>query len=176
MSVHLFVYILPTAEYKQSFTVFPLIHSSEIKWVLEQNEFVGRNTTLKVSFTRAVRLNRSKQPVRHNVVNFTGHDAPLDRVDPKQTKRVCSVDFDLPQAVPTEVRHDISKFLHRRHHEVSYKTCLRPGPADLQIEVFIAGEKCASGEVKVNWKSDVMMLREVRNMESSEDDGNTDLG
>jgi len=148
----------------------------KIKWVLEQNEFVGRNATLKASFTRAVRLNRSKQPVRHNVVKFTGLDAPPDRVDLKQMKRVCSVDFDLRQAFPTEVRHGISKFLHRRLQEVSYEICLRPGPADLQIEVFIAGEKCASGgvEFKVNWKSDVMILREVRNTESSEDDGDAD--
>lgn len=148
----------------------------KIKWVLEQNEFVGRNATLKASFTRAVRLNRSKQPVRHNVVKFTGLDAPPDRVDLKQMKRVCSVDFDLRQAFPTEVRHGISKFLHRRLQEVSYEICLRPGPADLQIEVFIAREKCASGgvEFKVNWKSDVMILREVRNTESSEDDGDAD--
>ena len=146
----------------------------KIKWVLERNEFVGRNKTLRASFTRAVRLNRSKQPVRHSIVKLTGCDAPPDRVDPKQTKEVCSVDFDLRQAVTMEVRHGISRFIHRRHHEVGYEICLRPGPADLQIEVFVAGKKRASGEVKVNWKSDVMMLGEVRNVESSEDDGNTD--
>ena len=52
---------------------------------------------------------------------------------------------------------------------------MRPGPVDLQIELFVAGERSRSDEVRVKWESDVMMLEEEKGLDSSEDDSESDL-
>ena len=147
----------------------------KIEWVLRKNELVSRDIPIKASFTRVVSLRRSEKPVRHNVVRFRGYGRLPDWVDPGRTKGVCTVDCDLGPSVLTKARRGVLKYLHSRYHKVGYEIWLRPGPVDLQIELFVAGERSRSDEVRVKWESDVMMLEEEKGLDSSEDDSESDL-
>ena len=147
----------------------------KIRWLLRKNEPVSQDIPLKASLTRALSLRRTEKPVRHNVVRFRGYGGLPDWVDPKRMERICTVDCDLGPAVLTKVRRGVLKYLHSRYHNVGYEIWLRPGPVDLQIELFVAGERSRSDEVKVSWESDVMMLEEEKGLDSSEDDSDSDL-
>ena len=147
----------------------------KIQWVLRKDEPVSRGIPLKASFARAVSLRHSEEPVRHNVVRFSGYGGLPDRVEPRQTEVACTVDCDLGPL--TKVRRGVFKYLHSRYHQVSYEICVRPGPVNLKIEVFVAGEKSRGGEVNVNWESDVMILGEEKpgGLDSAEDDSDSGL-
>ena len=99
----------------------------------------------------------------------------MDPKDPRGTEGVCTVDCDLGPAVLTKVRRGILKYVHSRYHEVDYEICVRPGPADLQIELFAAGEGSKNGKAKVDWESDVIVLGEEKGLDNSEDDSDSDL-
>ena len=149
----------------------------KIRWVLRKNEPVSQDIPLKASFTRAVSLRRTEKPVRHNVVRFRGYGGLPDWVDPERMEGICTVDCDLGPAVVTKARRGVLKYLHSRYHNVGYEIWLRPGPVDLQIELFIAGERSKNSEVKVNWESNVVVLGEkLENLDSAEDSGSDSEG